>query len=209
MDTPAIGSTGRTLIRLDPSGRVEVGGVVFEAETSMFGSEPRRAPVPPDRVVVVTGWRADNVHGVVLLVSDPTASEPAVAVTETPAEVVAPPTSEERLAALERKLDGLTRTVGRVAAAERSVPESRAEDPGPGWFLLTFGQVVSAVGAFFAPIYALMVLPREGREAVRPPASQEPTLSVMIGAAVACLYCAAMFVVFSRCKRVPPESASG
>ena len=211
LDHPPVGSQGRSLTRLDPSGQVEFDGSVFQAETSMFGAAPRRAPVPPDRVIVVSGWRMDNEHGVVLLIADPTAPvpEPGAAVAGAVPDAgpsPPPPTPEERIEALERQLQGVLRTVGRSRSSEHSVPVQRVEEEGGvGRLLLTFGQVMSAVGCIATPVYALVALSRAAdvRERVRD--APNPTMWIVVGAALVFLYSAAMFVVFGRCKRVPPE----
>jgi hypothetical protein len=198
---------------LDPSGQVEVDGSIFQAETSMFGAAPRRAPIPPDCVIVVSGWRAHNEYGVVLLVNDPTAAapDPGAAVTgeaQGPGPPPPPATPEERIEALERQLQGVLRAVSRNRPAERSSPAPRVEEPGGfGWLLLTFGQIVSALGCAAAPIYALVALSQAAavRERVRDTPNSTLTLWIIVGAVLGFLYSAAMFVVFTRCKRVPPE----
>jgi hypothetical protein len=98
------------------------------------------------------------------------------------------------------------RTVGRSRSAERPVAVSRVEEEGGvGWLLLAFGQVVSALGCMASPVYVLVALSRAAdvRERVRD--APNPTLWIVVGAILGFLYSAAMFVVFSRCKRVPPE----
>jgi hypothetical protein len=104
MDVPSVGSTGRTLTPIAPTGQVEVDGLLFQAETSLFGDDPKRPPIPADRLVVVSAWRADGQHGAILTVSDPTA--PASASDAEPAPVpTPPPTPEERIRLLERQLE--------------------------------------------------------------------------------------------------------
>jgi hypothetical protein len=114
MNAPKLGSAGRTLTALAPSGRVEVGGVAFQAETSLFGSDPRRPPIPSGQAVVVSGWRLDGEHGVVLVVADPTAppesqsADPAAGTPAPPADAPVPSyhaaRQEERIRNLERQL---------------------------------------------------------------------------------------------------------
>jgi hypothetical protein len=63
-----------------------------------------------------------------------------------------------------------------------------------GQALLTFGQVVSVLGCIAAPV--------SGAVALSGPASWVG----VVGAALVFLYSAAMFVVFSRVKRLPPAN---
>ena len=115
MNAPTTGSAGRTLSAVAPTGQVEVDGVAYQAETSMFGADPGRPPIPAGRAVVVSGWRTDGEHGVVLLVSDPTAPAAGPRPSDAGPAASAPPASppapsyqavrqEERIRSLERQL---------------------------------------------------------------------------------------------------------
>jgi len=160
-------------------------------------------------LVVVSGWRADNEHGVVLLVTDPTAAitDVGAAVTVAGQDASPPPqpTTEERMDALERQLQGVLRTASWNRSAERPFRAPRAEESGRVEWLLTFGQFASALGCVAAPLYALIILSRAAEVRERVPNAPNPALWVVVGAALGFLYSAAMFVVFTRCKRVPPE----
>jgi hypothetical protein len=74
-------------------------------------------------------------------------------------------------------------------------PTGRALAPagGVGEALLTFGQIVSVLGCIAAPISGIVALSGSASACV-----------VVVGATLGFLYSAAMFVVFSRVKRVPP-----
>lgn len=210
MNHPSVGSTGRALTPLAPAGRVEVGGMIYRAETAMPGAGPR-PPVPAGREVVVSGWRADAEFGVVLLVTD-TLAPPADAPPSEPAPPpppTLPPTTEERVDTLERE----SREARLRRRDDPPEPWPEGELPPPadiGWYLLTFGQLVSALGCFGAPVYALLVLGRSSpaaqraadaaRQAAETP---NPTAWVLLQALLAFLYSAAMFVVFTRVKRLP------
>lgn len=111
MNTPTTGSAGRTLTAVAQTGQVEVSGVAYHAETSLFGADPGRPPIPADRAVVVTGWRADDQHGVILVVRDPTALEVEpppdagpVAPVRAPVPSYQAAQQEERIRSLERQL---------------------------------------------------------------------------------------------------------
>lgn len=123
----------------------------------------------------------------------------------------APLTAEERFAVIEHSLARL-RHATRPAAQE-----------GAGWWLLTFGQVASALVcaavAAGAALYLFVEQPRLRKEyeahvreqtGLRPgareefPAFPDQTVRVLLGAAASCAYAAAMVVVFTRVKRLPP-----
>lgn len=206
MDHPSVGSTGRALTPLNPSGRVEVGGMIYRAETAMPGAGPR-PPVPAGREVVVSGWRADPDHGVVLLVSDPLApppdASPAAAEPAPPLPPPPPPTTEERVDTLERE--------SREARLRRrdDPPEPWTGGDVPpadfGWFVLTVGQVVSLLVCFATPVRALLAVGRLSTVAAKTETSASGgSVLLVLDAAVTFLLSAAMFVVFTRVKRLPP-----
>lgn len=106
---------------------------------------------------------------------------------------------EEKWVALEDVLK-VEDPLGAIRAVASSEPGG-----GVGWLLLTFGQIVSALGCLAAPAYPLIALSEAApvRERVRD--APDPTLWIVGGAVLGFLYSAAMFVVFTRCKRIPDE----
>lgn len=73
-----------------------------------------------------------------------------------------------------------------------------------GRLFLTFGQAVSVLGCIASPIYALAALTYVPYARERGLTTDtNPWHWVVLGAHLSFLYCAAMFVVFARCKRVP------
>ena len=150
-----------------------------EVGGSAYEASTPAAPIPAGEPIAVVGWRLDDRHGAVLFVCR---------ASEVPA-----PTLDERLVVLER-----------WAAGFRSPRPSEAKS---GQLLLTFGQVVSAVGCVAAPMYALAALWSWSTSAVRERVREapDPTLWIVGSAVLGFLYSATMFVVFTRCKRVPAE----
>ena len=79
-------------------------------------------------------------------------------------------------------------------------PASPQAGGGAGDFLLGFGQVVSVLGCVSAPLYAVYAL-----AAPEQPAGAR--VWAVAGAAAGFMYSAAMFVVFGRVRRLPPEKS--
>lgn len=94
-------------------------------------------------------------------------------------------------------------------AAGRPDPSTAGRESAPrfgwgelGWLLLTFGQVVSVLGCAAAVLYPWVVLWQAAVWFI----GVTPLQAVWVvgGSAVACAYSAAMLVVFTRVKRLPP-----
>lgn len=80
--------------------------------------------------------------------------------------------------------------------------------PGKGFesVMLTVGQLISLLGCIGTPFFAFAALDAEARRqraAWGPDISLWWTIGIIIGAAMAFCYSAAMFVVFSRVKQLP------
>ena len=115
-----------------------------------------------------------------------------------------PPTPEQRIAALEAEMLLLRQSsrphlVERLVATPQVPPVGTVEN-----LFLTFGQIVSALGCAIAPFWAMFTLAVMSTIAVqtRDPAPTLHPAWVVISAALSFLSSAAMFVVFTRCKRV-------
>lgn len=173
-----VGRTGRTLTEVANSGTVEVAGESFDAMTV-------GPPIPAGEGVEVTGWRLVDGARRVLSVRVPRPGEPLGVPPPQRA-----PTAEERLDELERLCAELRRP-GRAAG-------------GPGWLLLTFGQIVSVLVCLATPIYAIISLTHAA--SVRGGVAQTPDASAwgIMGAILVFGHSAAMAVVFSRVKQLPP-----
>jgi hypothetical protein len=153
---PAVGSLGRAVSKLAPSGRVEVLGATHPARTAAN-------PIDAGRDILVTGFDPFG-----LLVRE-----------ATPADLVPPPSPAPRTAQ-------------------------------PSWaavLLLTIGEGVSLIGCLASVLYGVASLVAGGHLWGGP----DPIWNLiglplnLIGATVGFLYSAAMFVVFSRVKRLPAE----
>lgn len=111
------------------------------------------------------------------------------------------PTPEQRIAALEEQVQLLVQSTNtRPHPSERLIPPPKPAGIATG--LLTFGQVVSVltcVAALVLPMVA-MFLSWRSREvsAALAPVFSWAWLSVLVGF----FYSAAMYVVFTRCKRM-------
>ena len=153
METPAAGTTGFTLTEVAQRGQVQVGGVAYEAETSATA-------IPAGEPIRVTGWRADNRHGVVLFIRRP-GDDPPVAPDRAdearsggrePTRPPPPLAPEERFGALERQLQGALQALNR----------SRPAEPPPFWSIAGLFRgiavailVVVPLAEFFYPPWLL------------------------------------------------------
>ncbi len=156
-----VGSLGRALSTLAPSGEVQVLGAAYPARTA-------GETIEAGRDILVTGFDPSG-----LLVRE-----------ATPAEVADAP-------------EPPFRDRGRVMLRERPPLTF-------GQFLLTFGQVVSVlgcIGSVFGCLGAFVPSVLFSRS--------EPgllfSILAFLGSAAGFFYSAAMFVVFSRVKRLPAE----
>ena len=153
-----VGSLGRTLTALAPTGEVQVLGAVHPARTAGETIEVGRA-------VLVTGFEPSG-----LLVREATPIEVA--------DAEEPPFR------------------GRVLLRERP-PQTF------GQLLLTFGQVVSVLGCIGSVVGCLGALVSAVQYRMPDVFGLPVLIWTVLGGAAGFFYSAAMFVVFSRVKRLP------